>query len=121
MIFILSPLVATSPESVLSVAELEGHAQLALSEVERMPQILRGVLARIFWVARASRVLAKASSPSRTSPKRLFRRDAETSTRDALRYPEETVLGMTAREDWLDLRSGLRLFSFPLGEGKTIR
>jgi hypothetical protein len=33
-------------------------------------------------VARASPVLAKASPPSRTSQKRLFRRDAETSTRD---------------------------------------
>jgi hypothetical protein len=40
------------------------------------------------WVAHASRVLAKAFSPSRTFQKhrvkeRLFRRDAETSTRDA--------------------------------------
>jgi hypothetical protein len=49
---------------------------------------------RYVWVAHASRVLAMACSPSRASlpfplewrcylRKRLFRRDAETSTRDA--------------------------------------
>jgi hypothetical protein len=35
-----------------------------------------------FWVAHASRVLASASARSRTFSKRLFRRDAETSTWD---------------------------------------
>ncbi|PYI82508.1 MAG: hypothetical protein DMF09_14245 [Verrucomicrobia bacterium] len=55
------------------------------------------------WVARASRVLASASSRSRTFlasskhllPARLkgslFRRDAETNTRDACATPETTA------------------------------
>ena len=55
---------------------------------------VRSSFAPQFWGARASRVLASTSSRSRTlisatfalrtsRTKRLFRRDAETSTRDA--------------------------------------
>src|SRR6266567_2224767 len=57
-------------------------------------------MAAVDWVARASRVLAMASSPSRTFPKRLFRRDAETSTRDARatrKFPHERHLQNLAR------------------------